>query len=176
MSSRVLAAAAAALIVLGGCSSNGESPEETAAPTAPTTESGGKLVTEESGGQAVFGDTYVYSSGLEVTVGTPAEFTPTAEAAVGDKAQSYVQFEVTLANNSRRDLDMDTFYAELTSAGRPGDPVFDTGLGLDSYPEESLAKEESVSFLVGYGVADPTSMEMEVGPGSGLDPVVFRTD
>ena len=174
MKSRVLAAAAAALIVVGGCSSGSDAPEETA---APTTESGGKQVTEGSGEQAVFGDTYVYDSGLAVTVGEPAPVTPSATASGGEGAASFVRFEVTVVNNGRRDLDMSRFLTDVTSGNQEADEVFDSEMGLNGYPDDSLASESTVSFAIGYGVADPSSMVMEVDPDyeSDLDPAVFTT-
>lgn len=112
-----------------------------------------------------FGETYAYDSGLTVTVGQPAEYTPSAYASGNDQAHN-LKFQVTVVNKSGKTYDPNAFYATTSSGGVSGSTLFDSepdGVGVQ--PQTPLLDGQTVTFVYGASVADPADVTMNVSPG-----------
>jgi len=91
----------------------------------------------------------------------PKKFTP-SEFAVVKKSNSYVRFTVTVVNKSNKPIDLGLTYISVQSRNQEADHVFDSPTGLNGPPDKKITKGREAEFDVGFGVADPTDMVMEV--------------
>ena len=91
----------------------------------------------------------------------PKKFTP-SEFAVVKKSNSYVRFTVTVVNKSNKPIDLGLTYISVQSRNQEADHVFDSPTGLNGPPDKKVTKGREAEFDVGFGVADPSDMVMEV--------------
>jgi hypothetical protein len=108
-----------------------------------------------------FGKSYSWDDGVAVTVGKPKKFTP-SEFAVVEKSKRYVRFTVTVVNKSKTPIDLGLTYISVQSGKQEADHVFDSPTGLNGPPDKKVIKGKEAEFDVGFGVADPKDMVMEV--------------
>ena len=108
-----------------------------------------------------FGKSYAWDDGVVVTVGKPKEFEPSKWAVV-EKSKRYVKFTVTVVNKSDKPIDIGRTYISVQSRNREEDQLFDSVSGLKGVPDTKVRKDRASEFDVGFGVADPKDVAMEV--------------
>ena len=108
-----------------------------------------------------FGRSYTWDDGVTLTVGKPQRFTP-SEFAVVKKSRRYVKFTVIVVNKSKKPIDLGLTYISVQSDNKEADHVFDFPTGLQGPPDAKVPKGRESQFHVGFGVADPQDMIMEV--------------
>ncbi len=142
--------------------SAGANPPPTVAstPTGPTPTVPTPSVQPEQGTLA-FGKAYTWDDGVTVTVGKPMSFRPSEYAAV-EKGKRYVKFTVTVVNKSNKPVDLGLTYISVQSKNEEADEVFDSGSGLKGPPDTKVLKGRVSEFDVGFGVADPKDVVMEI--------------
>ena len=122
----------------------------------------------------MFGQTYTWEDGLSVTISAPVAFTPSEFAALEDAA-AYVLFDVVIVNGTSENYDPVIFTTTVQSGTAEGSRVFDGASGLGGSPSTALLAGREVTFKIGYGVADPADIVMEVRPGFDYDSAIFTT-
>jgi len=108
-----------------------------------------------------FGKSYTWDDGVRVTVGKPKKFKPSRFAAV-EKEMRYVRFTVTVVNKSDKPLDLSLTYVNVQSRNEEAHHLFDSLSGLKGPPDTKVLKGRKTKFDVGFGVADPKDVVMEV--------------
>jgi hypothetical protein len=108
-----------------------------------------------------FGKSYAWDDGVVVTVGKPKEFEPSKWAVV-EKSKRYVKFTVTIVNKSDKPIDIGRTYISVQSRNKEEDQLFDSVSGLKGVPDTKVLKGRASEFDVGFGVADPKDVAMEV--------------
>ena len=96
-----------------------------------------------------------------MTVGKPKKFIP-SEFAVVKKTKDYLRFTVTVVNKSNKPVDLGLTYISVQSRNQEADHVFDSPSGLKGPPDTKVSKGRESEFHVGFGVADPKDVVMEV--------------
>lgn len=123
------------------------------------------------GGTAAFGEVFEYTDGIAVSVTAPAEFTPGEYAYGTDGEGTPMKFEVTLVNGSSENFDAALLTEQLSSAGTSGEFIADEG--IDGYATGTVLPGKSLTYTVGYMVADPADVQVEVSPGWDYDAAIF---
>lgn len=149
--------------VTAGAESSSEASTPTDEPSSDTT---------PDGAQAKFGQTYTYTDGLAVTVSAPKPYKPSQYAAC-DKAKSYIAFTITLKNGTGKVFDPSLFHETVQSGQTEGDSCFDSQQGLGGGPDTKLLAGRTVTWKVGFGIADPKDIVMEVTPSFDYDSAIF---
>jgi hypothetical protein len=108
-----------------------------------------------------FGESYTWDDGVTLTVRKPEKFKP-SDTAAAEKANDYLRFTVTVVNKSDKPLDLGLTYITVQSSNKEAEQVFDSANDLDSTPDTKLLKGRESEFDVGFGVADPKDVVMEV--------------
>jgi hypothetical protein len=108
-----------------------------------------------------FGKSYTWDDGVTVTVGKPKKFKPSAYTVV-DKTKRYLKFTVTVRNKSNKPLDLGLTYISVQSGNKEASEVFDSVSGLRGPPATKVSKGRGSQFEVGFAVADPKDVRMEV--------------
>jgi len=108
-----------------------------------------------------FGRSHRWHDGVTVTVGKPQKFKP-SEFAVVQKSKRYVKFPVTVVNKSHKSIDLGLTYISVQSANKEADHVFDSLIGLKGPPDKKVLKGRKLEFHVGFAVADPKHIVMEL--------------
>ena len=108
-----------------------------------------------------FGKSHRWNDGVAVTVGKPKKFKP-SEFAVVQKSKRYVKFPVTVVNKSHKSIDLGLTYISVQSANKEADHVFDSLIGLKGPPDKKVLKGRKLEFHVGFAVADPKHIVMEL--------------
>jgi hypothetical protein len=108
-----------------------------------------------------FGKSRRWHDGVTVTVGKPQRFKP-SEFAVVQKSKRYVKFPVTVVNKSHKSIDLGLTYISVQSANKEADHVFDSLIGLKGPPDKKVLKGRKLEFHVGFAVADPKDIVMEL--------------
>jgi hypothetical protein len=108
-----------------------------------------------------FGRSHRWHDGVTVTVGKPQKFKP-SEFAVVQKSKRYVKFPVTVVNKSHKSIDLGLTYISVQSANKEADHVFDSLIGLKGPPDKKVLKGRKLRFHVGFAVADPKDIVMEL--------------
>lgn len=108
-----------------------------------------------------FGKSYTWDDGVRVRVGKPSTFKP-SEFAVVEKSKRYLKFDVTVVNKSNKSIDLGLTYINVRSGDKVADHVFDTPSGLNGPPNKKVSKGTASEFHVGFGVADPKDVVMEI--------------
>jgi len=108
-----------------------------------------------------FGKSHRWDDGVTVTVGKPQKFKP-SEFAVVKKSKRYVKFPITVVNKSHKSIDLGLTYISVRSAHKEADHVFDSLIGLKGPPDKKVLKGTKLEFHVGFAVADPKDIVMEL--------------
>ena len=108
-----------------------------------------------------FGKSYRWKDGVTLTVGKPKKFTP-SEFAVTKKTKRYLRFTVTVVNRSKKPIDLGLTYIEVKSRHKEAEHVFDSPTGLNGPPDRKIGRGKKSEFDVGFGVADPKDLVMEL--------------
>ena len=140
-----------------------EDPDAEPAPEAPV-----------GGETAVFGETWEYTDGLAVTVAPPTPFEPSDSAFPSDGGAAHVLFEVTIANGSADPYEP-LLVSSLQSGTSEGEQVFDSANGLEGPPSTTVLPGREVTFVIGYAVADPEDLVLQITPGFIYAEAIFVT-
>jgi hypothetical protein len=108
-----------------------------------------------------FGKAYRWDDGVTLTVSKPKNFRP-SEFAVVDKSKRYLRFTVTVANKSGKPIDLGLTYISVQSGNKEAVHVFDYPTGLKGPPDAKVQKGRESEYDVGFGVANPKDIVMEV--------------
>lgn len=119
-----------------------------------------------------FGETYTYENGLQVTIGAPVPFTPSETAAGDEDFTKFVRFTVVLVNDTVENYDA-RLITSVQSTNIEGDEVFDSAQCLDGPPSTVVLPGREAQFDIGYGVADPADIVMEVRAGFDYESVIY---
>ena len=60
-----------------------------------------------------------------------------------------------------------------TSGGAAAEQVFDTASGLSGPPAGTILPGQTISFEVGFNVADPAAIVLSVAPGFAYEDTIF---
>ena len=109
-----------------------------------------------------FGQGFRWTNGVEIGVAKPTPFTP-GQYSSKKPAKAYLMFTVTIVNKSGAAFDPSSLQLSAVSGGTAASRVYDSDLG--SLPSATILNGRTLSFKVGYGVADPKDVVMQVQPG-----------
>lgn len=156
------------LLALSGCSGTSDYPVVKKTLDVVTSE-------EKPWGLKTFGETETYPNDINISVSAPESFVPTDMAFMNGEGTPLV-FRFTLTNNSDDIFEPNTTYASLQSGGVEGAFVADTGnpvgqVGLQ--PTTALLPGQSVEWLMGFTVADPTNIVLQTSLGYQFKNVIF---
>lgn len=177
-----LGLAAISAIVLTGCSVPAQ-PAATApaGDNRPTTSAPGETSpgegmssepTAQDSGALAFGATYAYEDGLSVTIGTPKPYKPKEFAAGTEGFKQFIIMDVTVVNKTGSSWDPAMFHATLQSSNKEASEIFDSPT-LAGPPSTTLLNGRETTFKLGFGVADPADLVLEVRPSFDRDPVIY---
>lgn len=138
---------------------NGADEEELAEEDEEAEEAAEEADADAVNERPTFGDTYTYEDGLSVSISQPQEFTPSETAAGGEAFEDHLQFEVTIENETGEDYNPDLSHISASSGGQEADAVFDEG--IEGPPSTTLLDGQSTTYLVGFGVNDPSDVTVE---------------
>jgi hypothetical protein len=136
-------------------------PPPSSQPTVQTPPPSNQPTESEVPATLKFGKPYTWDDGVRVTVGKPTKFEPSAYAVV-EKSKRYLKFTVTVVNKSGKPIDLGLTYISVQSNNEQAHDVFDSGSGLRGPPTTKLPKGRESQFEVGFGVADPKDVVMEI--------------
>lgn len=128
--------------------------------------------TTEAPTNPTFGSSYEWSDGVSVTIGAPTAFQPSANS-FANPAAAYIAFDVTIVNGSSENFDPSLFYVTLQSGNSEAEQIFDTEQGFAGGPMTTLLPGREAAFKIGFGVADPNDLVMELTPGIAYDAAIF---
>jgi hypothetical protein len=148
-------------------------PAASAETTAPAPEVTTDAPTVDPNEPVSFGSTKTYEDGLSVTVSKGTNFTP-SQYASADKAKAYLKYTITVVNGTGKVFDPSMFNASVQSSNTEGGQVFDSEKGLEGAPSTKLLKGREAKFTIGFGVADPKDVVMEVTPSFEHESVLFN--
>jgi serine/threonine protein kinase len=119
-----------------------------------------------------FGATHSYPDGLEVTVGKPKRFVPSATA-YGPKAKYYTTFAITVKNGTSKTYSPENLIPALQSTNQQMTRVFDVSLGES--PATSLLPGREVTWKIAFAVIDLDDMILEITADSGRRGVIYTS-
>jgi hypothetical protein len=122
-----------------------------------------------------FGQVYTWTDGLDVTVAAGVPFTP-SEYAVSTPAPVYLSFTITITNKTGKPYDPTLFNVTAQSVGKESESIYDSDNDLTGSPTTSVLDGRDATFAVGFGVADPADVVLEISPGFDYDSALFATD
>jgi hypothetical protein len=108
-----------------------------------------------------FGKSHTWGDGVSVTVAKPTKFKPSAYTVV-EKSKLYLKFTVTVVNKSNKPINLGLTYISVKSRNEEAREVFDSGSGLRGPPDTKVLKGRTSEFDVGFGVADPKDVALEI--------------
>jgi hypothetical protein len=120
------------------------------------------------------GKAYTWKDGLAVTISAPAAFIPSNTSMV-DPAAAYVTFTVTVVNGTAANFDPSMFSTSFQSTNVEGKEVYDSAKNIGGAPSTTLLPGREVQFTIGYGVADPADIVLEVTPDFAHDAAIFTS-
>ncbi len=163
-----VATALAAVLALASACASTATAGESETPTGTATQAGSTVS---------FGRPFEYADGLFVTVKAPQQFEPSGEAE-GAEAGVPIRVRVQVTNGTRHPYTPSTLSATAVSAGVPATPVSDAAREVDTAgPYVTLDPGGTVSFDLGFAVADPSDLRIELLPAlGGYDALVVTTD
>ena len=123
------------------------------------------------GDTAVFGETWEYTDGVAVTVSAPRPYEPSDTAFPVD-AEAYVVFDVTIVNGSDEAYEP-LVITTMQSGNTEAEQVFDSANGLGGPPSTTVLPGREVTFPVGFAVADPGDLVLEITPGFEYQPAIY---
>jgi hypothetical protein len=120
---------------------------------------------------ALFGETWEYTDGVALTVSAPEPFEP-SDTALAEDAAAYVVFDVTITNGSDEPYEP-LVITSVQSGSAEAEEVFDTASGLDGTPSTTVLPGREVMFQIGYGVADPDDLVLQITPGFEYEDAIY---
>lgn len=115
-----------------------------------------------------FGEVVTYEDGLSVSLSAPTQFTPTEYAQGVVEGQTPMIFKVVLTNGTEEPVDPYT-YVTVSSAGAESGIIGDFGnpeVGdVGGFPTTAVLPGQTVEWLVGFSIADPSSITADVSTG-----------
>lgn len=184
----VLPVVTAAVLAVAGCSVPGTVSDEPEAADSATEEVATELpesdaaegedpaeeVAEpEDDGVATWGETYAYVDGLEVKLSKPEKFEASEWAAVVTEDGQDLRWTVTVTNGTGEKYDPSMFSLTASSGEEEAEEIFDSESGLEGSPMTSVRDGKSIKFDVGFRVADPKDVTLEVSPGFDYDSAIW---
>ncbi|WIE76544.1 hypothetical protein [Curtobacterium sp. MCSS17_007] len=170
----------AALLLVAGCSSTpstgttGEkapSMDDVKASTSATTAA--ESETASNDGVYKFGETAKFD-GLSIGVSAPAAFTPGEYAYTGDNpTPNNVKVTITIQNTGSKPYDPVLTSATMSSGQQEATAVVDTESKIGVPPTTKVLPGKAVSYDVGFNVADPNDLQLDVTGGFEYDTVTF---
>ncbi len=160
-------AAAALTLALAGCSVGHDSGTNAAGA------SDGSSTPTASSSNPKFGQTVTYKDGLQVTVGVPTSYTPSASAAGATQAVN-LQFPITVKNGTSKNFSPTLVTVAASSNGTEGSQITDLGnnsMGLP--PTTDVLPGSSLSWSVAFSVADQASTILQISPGFSEEKAIF---
>lgn len=185
-----LVAAASVIFSLGACATTDG--ETTASPTSGTnrpTESSSQSTTTpepdsiaepepepsltdtEGPGILALGESFIYSDGLQVTVGKPQTMTSSEWAAPGGVAG--LVMDVTIVNGSPTPFDPSMGYATAQSGNTEAEEIFDSENGLGGSPSTSVLPGREVTYKMAFAGTDLDSFVLEFAPSFDHGSLIF---
>lgn len=113
------------------------------------------------GAELAFGKSYTWDDGVTITVSKPAKFRPSEYSEVKG-AKAYRKFTITVVNKSSGPIDLNLAYITMQSNNKEAEQVFDSENGLEGSPSTKLLRGRESEWEIGFGVANPKDMVMEV--------------
>ncbi|MFC8191767.1 hypothetical protein ACFUMH_08920 [Cellulomonas sp. NPDC057328] len=164
----VVATAVAAVLALASACASTASAGESGTPTGTATQAGSTVR---------FGKPFEYADGLFLTVKAPQQFEPSGEAE-GVEEGVPVRVRVQVTNGTRQPYTPSTLSATAESGGVTATPVWDPAREIDTAgPYVTLDPGGTASFDLGFAVADPSDLRIELLPAlGGYDALVVTTD
>jgi hypothetical protein len=108
-----------------------------------------------------FGKSHSWRDGVSVTVGKPQLFKP-SKFAVTEKSKHYVKFPITVVNKAAKPIDISWTHISVQSNNKDADQFYDSLSGLKGPPETKVSKGRKSDFEVGFGVANPHDLTLEL--------------
>lgn len=158
-------------LMLAGCTSAVKAPSSAPAATPPAVEEA-PVVDDMI---AAFGEVFDYTNGVSISVSEGVAFQPSGTAAGAVDGQTHLAFTITLTNGTNEAIDPYT-YETVSSGGSEASSIFDMDNPIGDVggsPMTSLLPGKSVSWIVGYSVADPADLVFEASPGFEYEEVIF---
>lgn len=166
-------------VALVACAPSTQSAGTTSAPptgsNAPAESTPAETTTSEAAVNPKFGETYTWDDGLAVTVSTPAPYTLSDSGYVGNPGAAQVAFDVKVVNTGTANYEVVGMYLSLQSGNVEAEQIFDTANGLGGAPSTPVLPGREAVFKVGFGVADPVDLVMQVTPGFDYEAVIFTS-
>jgi hypothetical protein len=100
--------------------------------------------------------------GAEITVSQPKRLAPGSDSWWIDEEGQAVEVTITLKNTSARPFEPYVFSVDAQADGLDCELIFDSEIGLDGVPIDSVAKGKSVTWRSGYLCAAVTGAPLEV--------------
>ncbi|AFV88597.1 MAG: hypothetical protein SOH99_03070 [Acidipropionibacterium acidipropionici] len=160
---------------LGGGESASQTDDAGHGSNSPSAASSAGAAAGSKGAVATFGGAFAYQDGLSVTVSAPKDYQPSEYSSDEGRFDTYVKFDVRVVNNTGKPWDPGMFNATVQSDNEEGEQIFDSEGGLDGAPSTKLLNGREVRFTVGYGVANPKDIVMEVNPDFVHTAVMFQS-
>jgi hypothetical protein len=110
-----------------------------------------------------FGETATFE-GLTLGLSAPEAFTPSEYAYTGSQPNN-VKFTVTITNTSAKGYDPSLTFITASSASQEAEQIIDIEGGITGSPSTTILPGASTSYTVGFNVADPAQIVMDVTGG-----------
>ncbi len=146
------------------------------APEAPSgAASGGPAV--QPGSAMRFDEDYCeWANGVVVNASTPIRFRPSAQAVPAAGVGTPMWVTLLVVNHSGAPYDLTAFSATLLSGGRPATQIVDPLNRLQGVPgAATVANGAELEVPLGFWVADPDDIVLEVAPGRDYDCAYFTS-
>jgi len=118
-----------------------------------------------------FGETVTFD-GLSVGVSAPEAFSPSQYAFGADQAAN-VKFTVTLTNTGSEGYDPVLTFISASSGQQEATQIFDEA--LMGAPTTTILPGQAVSYQVGFSVADPAQIVLDVTGGFDYETVTYTS-
>jgi hypothetical protein len=172
----------AALLLIAGCSSSpstgttgdkAPSMDDVKASSSAKADAATTADTASQDGVFKFGDTAKFD-GLTIGVSEPAAFTPGEYAYVGENpTPNNVKMTVTITNTGSKPYDPVLTSTTVSSGSQESEAIIDTESNIGVPPTTKVLPGKSVSYDVGFNVADPNDLQLDVTGGFEYDTVTF---
>jgi hypothetical protein len=170
----VVFAASALTFSLAACGSPSTGATGDPAPSMSDVQSAAPAATEAAAPSTYkFGDTAEYE-GLTVGISAPAAFTPSQYASTGTQP-SNVKMTVTITNTGTEGYDPILTSISAASASQEATQIFDSENGLNGAPSTTILPGASTSYEVGFNVADPAQIVLDVQGGFDFATATFTS-
>jgi hypothetical protein len=173
-----LAVAGVATFALGACAStegSGTTTEPQAGTNAPAeTEAAAPVETEAPAAPVnpKFGETYTWEDGFQVTIGAPVAFTPSEYSMFDEAAAAHVVFDVTVVNGTAANWEP-IFTTTAQSGNIEAEQIYDSENDVNGGLDTTLLPGREAVFKIGYSVANPADIVLEVSPDFEHENVIY---